>query len=80
MQYFDFLSYSNPDGIQYQKQLMGFIKIVHQETQILIRYKITINTYITFLPSKTNKILLSSSIMIVKSIVYDVAIISMCVI
>ena len=71
MQYFDFLSYSNPDGIQYQKQLMGFIKIVHQETQILIRYKITI--YITFLPSKTNKILLSSSIMIVKSIVYDVA-------
>ena len=59
MQYFDFLSYSNPDGIQYQKQLMGFIKIVHQETR--------------FLTSKTNKILLSSSIMIVKSIVYDVA-------
>ena len=32
MQYFDFLSYSNPDGIQYQKQLMGFIiEIIHHE-------------------------------------------------
>ena len=35
MQYFDFLSYSNPDGIQYQKQLMGFIEILHQDHEYI---------------------------------------------
>ena len=35
MQYFDFLSYSNPDGIQYQKHLMWFIKIVHQDYEYI---------------------------------------------